>query len=195
MLRPIRALLAIIAFALAACSSPQAQPVQGALQGDLDGAPDWVLKSCNAYFGAKETGICGLGSTGGTRNITLARNAAIANGRNEIARSLEVKVKAMLKQYAATTTGGEGYGTSADDEQHIVDVSKQVTNMTLSGTKHVDTWVSPKGTLFALVVLDVEAFKDSLKQMKQLDEKVKEAIIERADKAFKELDVEIEKPQ
>lgn len=195
MLRLSTVLLIALGMTLAACSASQVQPVQGSLQGEMEGAPDWVVKSCNAYFGEKQTVICGLGSTGGTRNITLARNAAIANGRNEIARSLQVKVKAMLKSYMATTTGGENYGTAADDEQHIVDVSKQVTSMTLSGTKHVDTWVSPKNTLFALVVLDVDAFKDSLKQMTQLDAKVKEAIIQRADKAFKELDTEVEKAQ
>jgi len=194
MLRISYALAFAFSFSIIACGSATApMPVQGSLADELDGAPDWVVKSCNAYFGEKQSVICGLGSTGGTRNITLARNAAIANGRNEIARSLQVKVKAMLKQYMATTTGGENYGTAADDEQHIVDVSKQVTAMTLAGTRHVDTWVSKKNTLYALVVLDVDAFKDSLKQMTQLDAKLKEAIIQRADKAFKELDTEVEK--
>jgi hypothetical protein len=94
----------------------------------------------------------------------------------------------MLKDYQATTTGGEDFGTAAADEQHIVDVSKQITTMTLSGTQRVDSWWSPNGTLYVLMKLDVDAFKDAVNGMKQLDEKVRKAVIERAEKAFKELD-------
>ena len=92
----------------------------------------------------------------------------------------------MIKDYQATT----GDMTAVGDEQHIVDVSKQITNMTLSGTSLRDTWISDTGAYFALVVLDTESFGQALDGMKQLNEKVRKAIIERADKAFRELDKE-----
>ena len=44
-----------------------------------------------------------------------------------------------------------------------------------------------------LVKLDVQSFKDQLNQMKQLDESVRQGVVQRADKAFKELDEETKK--
>jgi hypothetical protein len=51
-----------------------------------------------------------------------------------------------------------------------------------------DTWVSDSGTFYALMVLDVNAFRDQVKGMNQLDEQVRQAIVERAEKSFDELD-------
>jgi hypothetical protein len=191
----IVALLAVVgAMALVRCGSAQEpRPVEGALHGELEGAPDWVLEGCNAYFGEKKSVICGVGSAGGTRNISIARSAAQGRARTEIARTLQVKVKAMLKDYQATVTGGEGFGTAADDEQYVTDVSKQVTDMSLPGTKLMKTWMSPKDTLFVLMALDVEDFKSALNDMKQLNAQVRQAIEKRAEKAFNELDKEVEK--
>ena len=156
-----------------------------------------MTKGCTAFWGDKkgEKKICGVGSVGGTRNPSLARTAAMARARTEIARSLEVKVQAMLKDYQATTTGGQEFGTGAADEQHVVDVSKQITNTTLSGTELADSWVSANGTFYALVVWDADKFKDSVSQMKNLSESIRKAVIERADKAFEELDTEIQKQE
>ena len=120
----------------------------------------------------------------------MLRTAAQGRGSTEIARSLSLQVKSMLKDYQSTTTGGEYFGEQANDEQHIEDVSKQVTNITLSGTRLEDTWVSNSGTLYALMVLNLEAFKDSIQKMGQLDERVRAAVVERADKGFAELDKE-----
>jgi hypothetical protein len=175
--------------ALLACGGAKEKPtpMKSAMAQEFEGAPAWVTKGCAAYQGEKAA-ICGVGSAGGTRNPSLAMSAAEGRARTAIARSLQVKVKSMLKDYQATTTGGEDFGTAAADEQHIVDVSKQITNMTLSGTQRVDSWISPNGTLYVLMKLDVDAFKDAVSGMKQLDEKVRKAVIERAEKAFKELD-------
>jgi len=157
----------------------------------LAGAPEWVLQGCSAYWGDDEGArICGVGSVAGTRNISLARTAAIGRARTEIARSLQVKVKSMLKDYSATTTGGEEFGSGANDEQYIEDVSKQITQITLSGTTLQDTWVGPDGTLYTLVALDVENFQDSLDQMTSLSESIRKAVKERADASFRELDEE-----
>ena len=72
-------------------------------------------------------------------------------------------------------------------------MSKQITSMTLSGTELTDSWISQKGTLYALVALDVDKFSDSVNRMNQLSEAVREAVMERADQAFAELDEEIER--
>jgi len=162
-------------------------PVEGALAKELVGAPEWVLMGCAAFAGEKGP-ICGVGSFTGTRNISLARDGAIARARTDLARNLEVKVKALYKDYQATTTGGESFGKAAADEQNVSNTAKQIVNTTLSGTTLAKTWMSGVGTLRVLVKLDVQNFKDQINQMKQLDEGVRQGVVQRADKAFKELD-------
>jgi hypothetical protein len=177
------------------CSSKQPETLdpREAMQGEFAGAPDWVIRGCASYWGddASEN-ICGVGSAGGSRNISLMRTTAIGRGRTEIARTLQTKVKAMLKDYASTTTGGEEFGMAANDEQHIVDVSKQITDISLSGTEMTDSWISQNGTFYALVALDLEKFEDSVRRMDQLSESVRKAVVERAEQSFAELDDEIE---
>jgi hypothetical protein len=119
-------------------------------------------------------------------NIALANSAAESRARAELARSLQTRVKAMMQDYQAATQGGAENKTSS--EQHIVDVSKEITNLNLAGTRLQETWISDSGTVWALVVLDTESFKDSLTQMKGLDDRERAAIVQRADKAFSERD-------
>ncbi len=177
-----------VALVFTACGSAEKQAPGNAIAEELDGAPAWVLG------GTSEKGqICGVGSAGGTRNVSLARTTAIGRARTDLSRQLQLKVKSMLKDYQSTTTGGENYGTAANDEQHVVDVSKQVTQMTLNGTELKNTWLSKKGTLFTLVCLNVDKFKNTVSSMSQLDDQVRAAIVERADKAFDELDKETKK--
>ena len=59
----------------------------------------------------------------------------------------------MLKDYQATTTGGQNFGNAASDEQHIEEVSKQLTNSVLRGTEVAEIFAGEDGTVFALVVL------------------------------------------
>lgn len=189
--------LFIVVAALAVCvgcGGTHSKPPATIISNEFDGAPCWVTKGCSCYFkdGDKNKQVCGVGSVGGTRNTGLAREAALGRARTEIARSLQIRVKALLKDYQATTTGGEQFGQAAADEQHITDTAKQVTDMTLSGTEMVDSWISSSGNLYVLARLDVEGFKDAVSRMNNLSENVRQAVIQRADKAFEELDLEIE---
>jgi hypothetical protein len=166
-----------------ACAGEQ-KPKEG-LKAEMAGAPKWAQGDCQTGLPKKDT-ICGAGSVSGMSNVALARSAAEGRARTELARSLQVRVKSMLKDYQAATQGGPD--AKADSEQHIEDVSKQITDVTLSGTRLQDTFVSDTGTYWALVVLDVEPFKESLSGMKDLDERVRSGIIQRADRAFTQLD-------
>lgn len=192
--RVVRALLACLA--TLACASPQtrapATARDGNLASDLRGAPSWVLRGCGEALKQERTLVCGVGSAGGSRNISLARTTAVGRARTEIARSLQTKLKAMLKDYQATTTGGAELAAAAADEQYVVDVSKQITQLSLAGTEQRETWLSPTGTLFVLVVLDIERFEQSLAQMNDLSEEIRRAVRERARSAFDELDRETE---
>lgn len=166
-------------------------PVVNPLVAEYANAPAWVKKGCGAFFGEKKKLVCGVGAVGGMTNPGLARSAAEGRGRTEIARSLELRCKAMLKDYQGAVQGGPG--NKLNNEQYITDTSKQVTNMTLSGTRLEDSWVSNAGTFYALMVLDVDAFRDQVKNMSQLDEQVRQAIVDRAEKSFAELDAATER--
>lgn len=183
------ALLAAFAAACASTPDPIALTPSSALAGEFEDAPDWVTRSCSAWWGDDDGArVCGVGSMGGTRNVSLARATAAARGRTEIARTLQVKVRAMLKDYEATTTGGEDYAVAAADEQHVVDVSRQITDFTLAGTESNDSWISPNGTLYMLMVLDLEKFQSSVSQMSNLSSEIRRAVEQRAEDAFRELD-------
>ena len=176
--------------ALSAACAHRPEPGEQ-IADEYDGAPDWVTRGCAAYWGDDDGArICGVGAMAGTRNVALARTAAMGRARTEIARSLDTKVRAMLKDYHSTTTGGDEFGIAAADEQAIDDVSKQITSMTLSGTTLQDTWVSKNGTLYSLVALDVDRFNDQIGRMSNLSENIRTAVRERADAAFRELDEE-----
>jgi hypothetical protein len=179
---------------LSGCASQPVTPtaIDTVMKNEFIGAPDWVTKDCALYIKDNKK-ICGVGSIGGTRNPSLARTTAVARARTEIARTLQTRVTAMLKDYQATTSGGEYFGKYASDEQHVVDVSKQITNMTISGTVQKEIWVSKNGIYYVLVTLDIEKFKNIVQNMHSLPESVRKAVVQRADKAFKELDVEIDK--
>ncbi len=164
------------------CGGPE-KP-KDALQAEVAGLPKWALGNCQEAL-KNESAICGSGSVQGMSNVGLARTAAEGRARTELARSLQVRVKSMLKDYQAATHGGGAEATAS--EQHIEDTSKQVTDLTLSGSRIEDTFISDTGTFWALVVLDAEAFKAAL-DSKQLDEGTRRAILERADKSFRALD-------
>lgn len=162
------------------------------MKTDLADAPAWVKKGCGAFFGEKKKLVCGVGAVGGMTNPGLARTAAEGRGRTEIARSLKVRCKSMLKDYQAAVQGGPG--NKLNNEQYITDTGKQITDMTLSGTRLEDSWVSNAGSFYALMVLDVDAFRDQIKNMSQLDEQVRQAIVDRAEQSFAELDASTEGP-
>jgi hypothetical protein len=183
-LSPLGMLALVLCGVLLGCGGQQKPKEQ--IAAEMKGLPKWALGKCEETLKNKDA-LCASGSVQNQSNIGLARSAAEARARTELARQLQVHVKAMLKDYQASTTGGEENQTAS--EQHIEDVAKQVTDMTLSGTRVEDFWVNEEtGTFWALVVLDADAFKDSLNKASALDERVRAHIIERANRSFRELD-------
>ena len=189
--------LAMIVVPLFACGggateakTPEGGPLSGELiDGEGKAAPKWVtMPSTYKKDGEGNKVICGEGSIAGTGNMNMAQSASAGRARTALARSLETKVKSMIKDYQATTTGGDQFKGAANDEQHVVDVSKQITDLTLSGTEVTDTWIAKTSTLHSLVCLNVERFKGSVTGMKQLDEQIRKAVVARAEKSWEELD-------
>ena len=157
------------------------------MEKEFEGAPEWITKGCSTYYknNKDDRVLCGVGSSL-NKNPSDARTIAVIKARAEIAGNIQTHITAILKDYSMTETGRKEF--AQDDYQRIEDFSTQITQMTLYGTKVVDYWVSKNGALYALVVLTKGQFKDSINQMNSLSENLKENIIERAEKSFKQVD-------
>jgi len=146
---------------LSGCSNSQPQPQKPtntfACQMEGAQAPQWVCGSADV-----EGGITAVGSAqpNAAHDIQFQREEAIAAARDALARRIQIKVKNMFKQFKSTTGAGENQTFDKATES----VSKQVAAQTLNGSKLINTWISPKGTMFVLVgISDKEQLKENIK--------------------------------
>lgn len=174
--------------ATAGCGSKEVTPDEQ-LPNEFAGAPNWVLEGCSAYWGDDEGArICGVGDAKIGSSMSIARTKATSRARTEISRTLETKVKNMVKDFQEQVTDGESEMTAEQFNSTTVSLSKA----TLNGTSVQKTWVSPTGQLYILVALDVEAFENSVRAMDEMSDKLRTFIESRARKSFQELDEEME---
>lgn len=177
---------------LAACGGGQQEEkksVGSSFQGELEGAPAWVTRLC-AAFQEKVPSVCAVGTYGGTANISMAITGAETRARANLAKLVGAKVKSMVKDYMSSVTGGENYGKAASDEQATVSAIKEKTDAYISGAQRVDMWISKSNTIYVLMKWDVESFKNQLNQIRSLDKKTVDGIMQRAEKAWQELDAD-----
>ena len=152
------------------------------------GAPDWI---CDAPVDG--VAVSAVGSFRATKAGTqFQKTQATAAARNQLAAQMKVHVKRLVKNYVETT----GVGDDETVDAVSSDVSKQITNETLHGTKVFKTRVNPKsGVMYVLVGMDPanaaanaqEALKTSYNNQKAMWQKFM------AKKAHAELDAEIDK--
>lgn len=174
------ALAPVLVLALACAGRQSEDPAAGSdsdepALGPLAGAPAWVTQDCRQEFEGASV-ICGVGSVTGVKSASLARNTAMARGRTEIARFLSIEVRSVLVDYQGQK-GGE-------IEQEIEERSKQITDMTLSGTRLTNDYLARDGTYYALMALDLDTFTRSVQAADSLDAPLKDALITNATKAF-----------
>jgi hypothetical protein len=148
----------------------------------LVGAPNWVLADCRDHF-ADQAVICGVGSVTGVSSASLARNTSMARGRTEISRYLSTEVKSVLRDYQGASEG--------KNEQEIEERSTQISEMTLSGSRMAGHFRAKDGTHYALMVLELDSFKQSIEASSSIDEELKRALMEHANTAFSVRDSEV----
>ena len=156
------------------------------LAKEFANAPKWVLNP------AMEKTLCAAGSAKvGPAGMQFARTEALANGRDELARIISVKVKNLVSNFAGAT----GIGDDQTVDKVSKQVSKQVASQTLNGSRQKDLWVSPGGDVYILVVIDPEVVKEAVKNSVQTSYKNEQALWQQfqAKKGHEELDKEIEK--
>lgn len=185
-LKSIVAAAALTLFAgCAADQSPFAQ-APAAVKNKFAGAPSWVTNP------TMEGGICGLGSAPASpAGLSFQRTQAQANGRDDLAKQIEVKVSNMVKDFTQVT----GVGTSATVDKVSSSVSKQVATQTLNGSKMKNSWMSEDGELFVLMVLDPNVVAKVAKDATTSSFKNDQALWQQfqGKKAQDELDAEIQK--
>jgi ribosomal protein S20 len=190
--RTIRCRLAagtlILLFSMIGCGGREVTPDEQ-VPSEFAGAPEWVLQGCNAYWGdGGGARICGVGDAKIGSSMSIARTKATSRARTEISRTLETRVKNMIKDFQEEVTDGESEMTAEQFSSTTVSLSKT----TLNGTQVEQTWVSPSNQLYILVVLDVEAFENSVREMNEMSDQLRTFIESRARKSFEELDDQME---
>jgi hypothetical protein len=174
--------------AMAGCGKDVTTPDEQ-LPNEFAGAPAWVLEGCGAYWddddGAR---LCGVGDAKIGRSMSIARTKATSRGRAEIGRTLETKVKSMIKDFQEQVTDGESEMTAEQFSTTTVLLSKS----TLNGTSIQETWISQTNQLYILVALDIESFENSVREMDEMSSQLRAFIEARARKSFTELDEEME---
>ena len=185
-------LFGVAAVALVACGGDKNNSAPSNMQG-VD-YPEWVTKGSGAFGGEQGRVFYGVGEVSGIKNHALARSTADNRARAEIAKIFETYTASLMKDYMASTTAGDMSASS--EEQHVEQAIKTFSAQTLSGVQIVDHWFHPTdGSVYALARLDLEAFKDSLDKMKELDAKVRDYVRQNAEKAHMDLEQEEAKHQ
>ena len=141
--------------ALAGCGKKVKKIDNEQFEEEYEHAPDWVLAQTNGQkFSAVGSARIGKGG------IQFARTEALANARSELARQVSVKVRGLVNTFAQQTGIGDDQTLDAFSKQ----VSKLVTDETLSGSREKDTWISPSEDFYVLAVLEKAEVKDSVRR-------------------------------
>jgi len=156
-------------------------------------APAWVIKGSGAFKDSGEHAFYGVGSVTGVHNKPLAVTVAENRARAEVAKTFETYSASLMKDYAASTTGGAAITSQSpsSEEQHIEQTIKTFSAVTLSGVAIVDRWEDPDhDAIYSLARLDLKSFQEQVKKMQELNANVKAYIEKNAEKAFDDLSAE-----
>jgi len=168
-----RILALTMAMILSGCASSRSGSTEASRMGDV---PSWFLMPPTA-----EDAIYGVGSAK-KQNPSLARKAATARARDEIAQSVNVKVTNMLKDFMQES----GVGENAQALEFTESVSKQVASVSLQGSSIKEAYVGKDGTFYVMVEYPL----NSLRQASLNEAKKQEALYNefKATQGFNELE-------
>ena len=165
------------------------------------GSPEWVRKGHGAFEGKDPNSFYAVGVAAPSPNQQVQSDMAKANGRAELARSQQVYVADLIKQFVREHRDffDEEYASSV---QFYQQVGRQVTETTLIGSRMVDSWrdrygkMGRKGTLYVLMAVraDDEFFDAVRGRYAALVREHQARLLKKeADAALEELDKELEK--
>ncbi len=156
----------------------------GKPKAKLNDIPDWYLNPPQAEDAILEAGDAVKHSMG------LAKEAADARARDAIARTIEVKVNSMFKNFMQES----GVGEEAEALEFTSSVSKQITANVLRGVRITKRDMRPEGNMYhaySLAQYDLNSLvQESLNAARKQKALYNEA---KANLSFQELEKEIEK--
>ncbi|MCC7385264.1 MAG: LPP20 family lipoprotein [Deltaproteobacteria bacterium] len=185
--------------ASSACSSAPQQEVKLVPEGTLikegGSAPDWVMRTPQ-----KKGSICAVGAVDPTFFRQDGLTHAAESARNELARTVQVKINAVMYDYQDNTG-------SRTDQSFVQEVVGSISDVVLSGAQVLEYWydergsVSRRGMTYALACMDTDQSVAQLAERLQQaapsedrEEKIAE-VRERAQAAFDELEAMEEKKE
>ena len=153
------ALAGIIAATITGCGGETPEPKQAEADFRCKQenvlAPKWtcvpMVEGAYAGVGIAKKSAAGMGHM---------RRVALANGRSDLAQ----QIKSQVKDKVETFTRATGNGDQETVDQVSTAVSKQVAKVDLQGSKGIDTWNAPSGTLYMLVTVPAGTVNGEVKK-------------------------------
>ena len=155
------------------------------------GTPKWVSKG-GGYMSERDSkAFYGVGAVTGIRNEPLAMETADNRARADLAKYIDTYTAYLMRDYAASTTAGDF--TKSSEEQNVERAVKTFVSAHLSGVQVVDRWERDEKSgkiTYALAKMDLASFKESVSQMKDLNEAARDFVRKNAERAFDRLQQE-----
>ena len=151
-------------------------------------APKWT---CNPYVEGAIAAV-GVAKMNAGNDKSMQRSEAMADGRDSLASQVSTKVSNLFKSYKGTTGSNDAATFDASSSK----VSKQLASQTLTGSRAINTWTSPKTKeLYVLVTVSNEPVKEKMKNAIKTSFKNDRAMYQKflAAQADGQLDSELEK--
>ncbi len=167
----------LVTISLQQCASSRSGSTESS---NLRDAPEWFLVQPEA-----EDAIYGVGMAK-KQNPSLARNAAIARARDDVAGQVNVKVSSMMKDFMQES----GVGENAQALEFTQSVSKQVTDISLQGCRVAEVYPGRDGTFYALVEYPLESLRQATLSEAQKEEALYNEF--KAQQGFEALENEIQ---
>ncbi len=163
------ALAGLIAAGISGCGA-QPAPEEADFRCKQDNvlAPEWTCMPMaeGAYAGL---GVAQKSQAG----INLMMTEAQANGRDDLARQIQVQVKNKVENFTRAT--GVGSGESVD--KVTTAVTKQVAKVDLTGSKMIKSWTHPaNGSLYVLMAVPEDSVNKEVKDAVKTSFKNDEAL-------------------
>jgi len=148
-------LILAIGFVLMGCATKKEKPSMGAASD----VPEWLND-----FPPNDV-IWGIGSAKQSSE-SMSMNTAEARARTAIARQLETKVQAMFTDYNLDAGNVKNQANTSLQE----DVSRQITNVDISGAKPIKRWKGKDGTWWYLVEMKKSDAKEKVSSILKNEE-------------------------
>lgn len=145
------------------------------------GQPDWVAQGVVV----KEGQLLATGAVSGIKNGPLAWEIADQRARGQIAKALHSQVAVLLRDY----TEAVGHDQTSREEQLAQRVQTTFAAQTLYGVEQIDRYHDREtDTYYVQVRWKQDHLRDIVNALSGLNDQAREAVRERADRLFRELE-------